>query len=77
MTHEEMTCEELVELVTDYLEGRLSAFERSRFEEHLLDCPGCSAYLEQLRQTIRLTGALREEHIPPRVQEALLAAFRR
>jgi anti-sigma factor RsiW len=76
MTDEEMTCKELVELVTDYLEGRLSALKRSRFEEHLLDCPGCSAYLEQLRWTIRLTRALREEHIPPRVRKKLLAALK-
>jgi anti-sigma factor RsiW len=77
MTDEEMTCKELVELVTDYLERRLSPLERRRFEEHVLGCPGCSAYLEQLRRTIRLTGALREEHIPPRVRNELLAAFSR
>lgn len=77
MRDEELTCKELVEVVTDYLEGRLPAHERSRFEEHLRDCPGCAAYLDQLRQTIRLTRALREEHIPPRVRDELLAAFRR
>jgi anti-sigma factor RsiW len=77
MTDEELTCNELVEVVTDYLEGRMSVLERSRFEEHLLDCPGCSAYLEQLRWTIRLTGALREEHIPPRIRNEFRVAFRR
>jgi predicted anti-sigma-YlaC factor YlaD len=77
MTDEELTCKELVEVVTDYLEGRMSVRERGRFEEHLLNCPGCSAYLEQLRWTIRLSGALREEHILPKVRNEFLAAFRR
>ncbi|MDQ5874162.1 MAG: zf-HC2 domain-containing protein, partial [Actinomycetota bacterium] len=46
---EELTCRELVELVTDYLEGGLTPEDRMRFEEHLLICEGCSAYVDQVR----------------------------
>jgi predicted anti-sigma-YlaC factor YlaD len=75
-TFEELTCRELVELVTDYLEGGLPLEERMRFEEHLLVCEGCSAYLDQMRHTIALAGALREETIDPDMRERLLEAFR-
>ena len=71
-----MDCQELVELVTDYLEGRLSWIDRSRVESHLAGCDHCSAYLDQMRKTIRLTGTLREDDIAPEVREELLAAFR-
>jgi anti-sigma factor RsiW len=54
-----MTCQELVELVTDYLEDALTPEERERFEAHLDDCPGCRAYVEQMRVTIRLVRATR------------------
>jgi anti-sigma factor RsiW len=72
----EMTCQELVEVVTDYLEGSLSAADRQRFENHLSGCGGCRAYLEQMRVTISLTGALRADAMPDDVREELLAAFR-
>ena len=55
----EMTCQELVELVTEYLEGALPASDRRRFDEHLAECPHCVAYLDQMRITIRLVGRLR------------------
>jgi anti-sigma factor RsiW len=71
-----MTCVELVELVTDYLEGMLSARDRARFEQHLGVCPHCTVYVEQFRETIRLTGMLREEDLAPAAREALLAEFR-
>lgn len=71
-----LACQELVELVTDYLEGRLSWIDRSRVDGHLAGCVNCSAYLAQMRQTIRLTGRLREEDIAPEMREELLAAFR-
>jgi anti-sigma factor RsiW len=71
-----MTCVELVELVTDYLEGMLSARDRARFEQHLGVCPHCTVYVEQFRETIRLTGTLREEDLAPAAREALLAEFR-
>jgi anti-sigma factor RsiW len=69
-------CRELVELVTEYFEGALSSAERSRFEEHVMSCPPCRAYLEQMRQTIRLLGRIPEETVPPDAEEALVAAFR-
>jgi predicted anti-sigma-YlaC factor YlaD len=71
-----MTCKELVELVTDYLEGKLSPVERSRFEEHLAVCAACETYLEQMGQVIRTLGQLKEESIPPKAKQELLQAFR-
>jgi anti-sigma factor RsiW len=71
-----LTCAELVELVTDYLEGALPPAERERFEQHLEACPGCIAYVEQLRETVRLTGTLREDDLAPATRDALLAQFR-
>jgi anti-sigma factor RsiW len=72
----ELRCKELVELVTDYLDGALTPPDRERFEEHLAACAGCTRYLAQMRETIRLTGALTEEQIPTEQRDALLAAFR-
>ena len=76
MTDRNLTCRELVEIVTDYLEGQLPSRDRLRFDEHLLVCPGCTTYLEQMRETIRLTGVLREEDVPAPAREELLEAFR-
>jgi anti-sigma factor RsiW len=72
----DLACRELVELVTDYLEGRLSPRQRRRFERHLAGCDGCTGYVEQLRVTIRVTGTLREDDLDPRLRDKLLAAFR-
>ena len=69
-------CRELVELVTDYLEGALSPEQHARFENHIAGCDGCTTYLEQMRETIRLTGTLREHQISPAARAALLHAFR-
>lgn len=71
-----MTCRELVELVTDYLEGALATPDRERIDAHLAGCGGCSEYLAQMRETIRLTGALREEDVPVDGRDQLLAVFR-
>ena len=76
MTTDEMTCKELVELVTEYLEGTLSTLDSVRFEEHLAECPGCHTYLQQMRQTIRVVGRLPEESLSPDSREELLRAFR-
>jgi anti-sigma factor RsiW len=73
----DLTCKELVELVTDYLEGALSADMRNRFEEHLAGCPFCKIYLDQMRQTIRTVGHLPDEAISPEALDTLLAHFRR
>ena len=71
-----LTCGEFVELVTDYLEDKLIPAERQRFEAHLADCTGCANYLEQIRQTIRLTGKLTEQNIAPSVRDHMLQIFR-
>jgi anti-sigma factor RsiW len=76
MISEALSCQELVELVTDYLEGALSVDERRRFEEHVGSCGGCGRYLEQLRETIRIAGRLSVETIDPEAEAALLRAFR-
>jgi anti-sigma factor RsiW len=76
MTSPEMTCQELVELVTDYLEGALPPLERERFEAHLSECEGCANYLMQMRTTVRLVGTLCEEDLDPGPRDALLGAFR-
>ena len=71
-----MTCQEFVEIVTDYLEGALTLDERTRFEQHLVFCKGCSVYLKQMRDTLRATGRLSEESVPAGAREDLLRAFR-
>jgi predicted anti-sigma-YlaC factor YlaD len=76
MAVREITCKELVEIVTDYLEGRMAPNRRVLFEEHVAFCSWCQTYLDQMRETIRLTGALREEDISPDTKETLLDAFR-
>ena len=73
---EEITCSELVELVTDYLEGALPADRRTLFDEHLVKCDWCVAYLDQMRQTQRALGRLTEDSISPDARDALLHAFR-
>lgn len=71
-----LVCRELVELVTNYLEGALPAAETARVEAHLAVCPHCARYLEQMRQTIAATGHVSEEDLQPEAREALLSAFR-
>ncbi len=71
-----MTCRQLVRLVTEYLEGALAPADRRRFEQHLAGCEGCSAYLEQLRTTLRLLGRLDEESLAPEMRRRLFSAFR-
>lgn len=73
---EELSCQELVELVTAYLEGALSSADRDRFEAHLAICQGCRNYLDQMRKTIALAGRLNEEAIPAEARRQLLEVFR-
>jgi anti-sigma factor RsiW len=73
---EQLSCQELVELVTDYLEGALAPEERNRFERHLAGCDGCGVYLAQFRQTLDLTGRLTPETLSRQAERDLLAAFR-
>ena len=71
-----LACQEIVELVTDYLEDSMEPALRLRFEEHLAMCPGCRDYLRQMRETIRLSGRLSAETLSPQLQEELVRAFR-
>ena len=73
---EELSCQELVELVTDYLEGALDERHTRAFERHLEGCDGCTQYLEQFRTTIRLTGTLTQDDLTAEAETALLQAFR-
>ena len=73
---DEMTCRELVEVVTDYLEGALVFDHRRRLERHLEVCPHCVRYIDQMRRTIRTLGALGVESIAPETRRELLDAFR-
>jgi anti-sigma factor RsiW len=70
-----LTCQELVELVTDYLDGALSRADRARFEAHIAACTNCREYLAQFQQTIALTGMLKEDDVDPAARDALLAQF--
>jgi anti-sigma factor RsiW len=76
MSEPGLTCHEVVEIITDYLEDALPASDRRRVEAHLEVCAGCTAYLEQMRETVRLTGMLTEEQIPEEQKQELLEAFR-
>jgi anti-sigma factor RsiW len=70
------TCRQIVELVTDYLEGRLPLEARTGFEQHLVYCDWCRVYLEQIRQTIRVAGSVTEESFSPQTREDLVRLFR-
>ena len=72
----DLTCREVVELVTDYLEGALSRRDRRRFERHLAACDGCTAYVEQMRLTIAAVGTVSERSLSPEARAELTAAFR-
>ena len=76
MADAELTCKELTELITDYLEARLPGTERIRFEQHLSICPGCVTYLEQMRFTIKALGAKPRGETPKAIESDLLQAFR-
>ena len=72
----QLSCQELVELVTDYLEGALLLEEHSRFEAHISGCDGCGVYLEQMRTTVRMLGHLPAPALPAGAERELLDAFR-
>ncbi len=71
-----MDCNELVELVTAYLDGALDLDTRARFDLHLLECDGCDNYLEQFRSTIKTLGSIGDEELDPVYRNRLLDAFR-
>ena len=73
----EFSCQQMIEVVTNYLDNALPPDEQQRFERHLSYCAGCSTYLEQMRETIAQTGAVpREEALPPTLRDEIIAQFR-
>jgi anti-sigma factor RsiW len=72
-----MVCQEAVELVTDYLDDSLSRRDRRRFEAHLRACPNCTAYVEQIRMTIMLAGAIDTDELTPEAKQELGELYRR
>jgi anti-sigma factor RsiW len=71
-----MDCNELVELVTSYLDGSLDPDTRTRFDVHLLECDGCENYLQQFRATVDTLGKVSGETFDPAFRDRLLKAFR-
>jgi anti-sigma factor RsiW len=73
----EFSCQEMIEVVTNYLDDALPPDEQQRFERHLSYCAGCNTYVDQIRETIRQTGTVpREESLPPALREENVAQFR-
>lgn len=72
----DLTCRELVELLTDYLEGTLTPDDTAAVDGHLAGCPACRTYLDQLRTTITVLGAVPPETVSTLTTDAVLAAFR-
>jgi len=72
----ELAFQQMVELVTEYLEGSLSRADRKRFEGHIRGCPNCTAYLDQMRATIAATGTLRVEDLSPEAVDEFTQLFR-
>ena len=73
---EHLSCQEVVELVTDYLERVLPAGETALFEQHLNFCDGCILYVEQMRRVVDTAGRVREQDVPVEARDRLLTAFR-
>jgi anti-sigma factor RsiW len=73
----DLVCRDAVELVTDYLEGRLSRRNRRRFEAHIAACPNCRTYLDQIRHTIAAAGLVQPEDLDPEARHDLIEVFRR
>jgi predicted anti-sigma-YlaC factor YlaD len=71
-----LTCKQMVELMGDYLEGRLSLGDRLLFQVHLGGCRHCRAYLKQMKSTVQTLGRLREEDVPEKIRDELLERFK-
>jgi anti-sigma factor RsiW len=76
LRRKDIVCHQAVEMITDYLEGALSRRDRRRLENHLRACPNCSAYLAQIRLTIRLTGTVEADDLSPQAQAELTDLYR-
>jgi len=77
LRNRDLVCQQAIELLTDYLEGGLSRRQRLRLERHLRACPNCSNYLEQIRITVKLTGAIAREELAPDAVDDLTQLYRR
>jgi anti-sigma factor RsiW len=75
-SHDHLSCQEVVELATGYLDGALSTDDASLFEQHLNFCEGCVWYVEQIKTTVETLGEVREEDIPSEAKDRLMSAFR-
>ena len=75
-SHDHLSCQEVVELVTHYLDGALSAEDAALFEQHLNFCEGCVWYVDQIKKTAETLGEVREEDVPPEAKDRLMTAFR-
>jgi anti-sigma factor RsiW len=73
---DDFPCRDAVTMVTEYFEGALSAEDQAVLERHLSWCDWCATYVEQLRETVRLAGTLRDEEVPPPIMDVLIEAFR-
>ena len=73
----DISCQEVVEVVTDYLEGKLSPEDVAIFDAHLALCDGCRFYLDQMRTTIAAVGRIEEDDLPAELRDSVLAAFRK
>ena len=71
-----LTCMDITELITNYLEGRLSLMDRIRFRMHIMMCRHCREYLNQMKITIRTVGKLPDEPIPADVHDDLMKCFK-
>lgn len=77
LTTYSIVCRDAVELVSDYLEGALSRRDSRRLEKHLEGCPNCSAYLEQIRDTIAVAGEVSPNDLSPEALSDLVDLYRR
>jgi anti-sigma factor RsiW len=71
-----LSCQQMVELVTEYLDGVMEPRRRARFEAHLAGCDGCTNYVEQFRTTVSVVGRLEVDDVPEPVMAELISAFR-
>jgi predicted anti-sigma-YlaC factor YlaD len=72
----DLVCREAVELVTDYLEGRMARRDAKRFEAHLANCDGCDEYIRQIRATIEILGNVQPEDLAPETRQGLMDLYR-
>jgi anti-sigma factor (TIGR02949 family) len=75
-SHEHISCQQVVDLVTEYLEGAMAVDDRALFEQHLNFCDGCVWYVDQIKTTVATVGRISEEDVPEEMRERLLTAFR-